>query len=145
VEVFRSVDAEEHLSFEGSQYVKYIPVDQEAEVDLGPNRQVKVEPKLMKIATDHYTFDSGENINGWDETEDWKVEVKDFRDLPVRVEITRHMKHPYAAPVNPTGDCGQFEKKDVQTLRFTLDLPPHATKEFKYTITYHEGKRRDQR
>lgn len=145
VEVFRAVDKEQHLSFEGSQVVKYIPVDQEAEVDLGPNEQVKVEPKLMKIATDRYTFDSNKNINGWDETEDWKVEVKNFRDLPIRVEITQHLKHSYADPVNLKGDCGQFEKKDVQTLRFTIELPPHATKEFKYSITYHEGKRRDQR
>lgn len=145
VEVFRAVDAEQHLSFEGSQYVKYIPVNQEAEVDLGPNRQVKVEPKLMKIATDRYTFNSDKNITGWDEMEDWEVEVKNFRDLPVRVEITRHLKHQYADPVNLKGDCGQFEKKDVQTLRFTLELPPHATKVFKYSITYHEGKRRDQR
>ena len=145
VEVFRALDAEQHLSFEGSQYVKYIPVEQEAEVDLGSTEQVQVEPKLMKMATHRYTFNSDKNVTGWDEGEDWAIEVKNFRDLPVRVEITRHMKHPHADPVKPAGDCGQFEKKDAQTLRFTLDLQPHETKTFKYTITYHEGKRRDQR
>ena len=143
VEVFRSVDQEEHLSFEGSQVVKYIPVGQEAELNLGPTKQVKMEPKLMKMATDHYLFDTNDDVSGFDEVEDWKVEAKNFRDLPARVEITRRLKHSSFDPVNPKGDFGNFEKKDAQTLRFTLDLPPHSTKEFTYTIRYHEGQRRD--
>ena len=145
VEVFRSVDQEEHLSFEGSQFVKYIPVGQEAELNLGPTEQVKIEPKLMKMATDHYLFDTNGDVSGFDEIENWKVEVKHFRDVPARVEITRHLKHASFDPVNPKGDFGNFEKKDAQTLRFTLDLPPHSTKEFTYTVRYHEGQRRDRR
>ena len=144
VEVFRSVDQEEHLSFEGSQYVKYIPVGQEAELNLGPTEQVDIEPKRMKIETDHYLFDTNNDVSGFDEVEDWKVEAKNFRDVAARVEITRHLKHSSFDPVKPKGDFGNCEKKDAQTLQFTLDLPPHSTKEFTYTVRYHEGQRRDQ-
>jgi hypothetical protein len=145
VEVFRSVDKEEHLSFEGSQFVKYIPVGQEAELNLGPTEQVKIEPKLMKIATEHYLFDTNGDISGFDEVEDWKIEAKNFRDAPARVEIARRLKHSSFDPVNPKGDFGNFEKRDARTLRFTLDLPPHSTEEFTYTVRYHEGQRRDRR
>ena len=142
IKVYRAVDADGHLSYEGADETKYIPVGQEAELNLGPATKVKVEPKLMKVQTDKYLYDQNKNISGFDQVEDWQVDVKNFGDTPVRVEITRQTRHQYFDEVKPHGDFGGFEKRDLQNLRFTVELPPESTKTFTYTLTYHEGDRR---
>ncbi len=142
IKVYRAVDADRHLSYEGADETKYIPVDQEAELNLGSARKVKVEPKLMKVQTDKYLFDTNKNVSGYDQIEDWQVEVKNYGDTPVRVEVTRQTRHQYFDEVKPRGDYGSFEKRDMQTLRFTLELPPESTRTFTYTLNYREGERR---
>ena len=142
IKVYRAVDADRHLSYEGADATKYIPVDQEAELNLGPARKVKVEPKLMKVQTDKFLYDQNKNISGYDQIEDWQVEVKNLGDTPVRVEVTRQTRHQYFDEVKPHGDFGEFEKRDMQNLRFTLELRPESTKTFTYTLNYREGERR---
>jgi hypothetical protein len=144
IRISRTVDEAGHLSYEGVTDVKYIPVDQEVELNLGPNESVKVEPKVMKTSTSQYLFDRNKRVNGWDATEDWKVEVKNLRDVPAKIEITRHMKHQYFDDIKRRGDFGQFEKVDLNTIKFTLLLDPHSTKSFTYSVTYHEEERRVQ-
>ncbi len=145
VKVYRAVDAADHLSYEGATDVKYIPVEQEVELNLGATETVKVEPKLMKVSTTEYVFDRDKNISGWDKTENWQVEVKNLRDVPAKVEITRRLDHQYFDDVKRAGDFGAFEKVDMNTIKFTLLLDPHSTKTFTYSVTYHEGERREQR
>ena len=145
VKIYRAVDEANHLSYEGATDVKYIPVEQEVELNLGPNESVKVEPKLMKTSSSKYMFDRNKNISGWDETEDWKVEVKNLRDVPAKIEITRRLKHQYFDEIKRAGEFGEFEKVDLNTVKFTLLLDPHSVKVFTYSATYHEGERREQR
>jgi len=144
--VYRAADKEGHLSYEGATPIKYIPVEQEAELNLGPARGVKVEPKLMKIQTDQYLFNgTNGNISGYDQTEDWKLEVNNYRDIPVRVEILRMLQHQYVDEIKPKGELASFEKLDLQRLKFVVDMPPNTKKEITYQIVYHEGERRERR
>ena len=143
--VYRMVDDAAHLSYEGATGAKYIPVDQEAELNLGAVEKVKVEPKLMKESTSQYMFNNEKRISGRDRTQDWKVEVKNLREVPAKVEITRRLDHQYVEEVKRTGDFGAFEKVDMNTIKFTLELDPYTTKTFNYTVTYHEGERRNVR
>ena len=141
VKVYRTVDQENHLSYEGADNTKYIPVEQKVELNLGPARKVAVEPKMMNVKYENHTYDRHGNINGWDEVRDWKVEVKNHRDIAVRVEIKRNLRHQYW-DLKESGDYGKYEKDDLDTVKFTLDLPPHTKKVFNYTIRYKEGERR---
>ena len=143
--VYRMADEAAHLSYEGATGAKYIPVDQEAELNLGPFEKVKVEPKLMKATSGRYMFNNEKNISGWDRTQEWKVEVKNLRDVPARVEITRRLDNQYFDEVKRTGDFGAFEKVDMNTIKFTLELAPYSARTFNYTVTYHEGERRNVR
>lgn len=145
VKIYRAVDKANHLSYEGATDVKYIPVDQEVELNLGPNESVKVEPKLMKTSSSNFMFDRNKNISGSDETENWKVEVKNLRDVPAKIEITRRLKHQYFDEIKRAGEFGEFEKVDLNTVKFTLLLEAHSVKVFTYSVTYHEGERREQR
>jgi hypothetical protein len=138
--VFRNVSADGRLSYEGESGFKYIPVDQEVELNLGEAGNVLVEPKVMDAKTDAYQFDVHGNITGWEETREVKVEVKNTREVPVKVEIQRNFPTAYWN-LERRGDSGEYEKVDKDTVKFTLNLEPRSKKEFFYTLTTRHGTR----
>jgi len=142
IKVFRTVDEQAHLSYTGQAGFKYIPVDEDVELNLGAAPDVRVKPKLMKYATANYAFDRKGNIDGLDEITTFKVEVENFRDIPVRVEVTRNFPNQYFE-LEKSGDLGKFEKVDMDTVKFTLDLKPNSKREFEYTHTQYHGTRQD--
>ncbi len=138
MKVYRSTGEDAHLAYEGSSNFKYIPVDEEVELDLGGVQNVIVEAKLMKQATDTHKFDHKGNAIGWDEIHDYKIEVRNTRPVPVKIEIKRNFKTPYW-DLKKAGDHGEFEKDDMDTVKFTLELPPESKKEFTYQLTTYHG------
>jgi len=144
IKVYRLADGEGHLSYEGAVGSKYIPVEQKVELNLGAARKVKVEPKMMKVKQENFTYDRNGNVSGWDEVQDWKVEVKNNRDVAIRVEVTRNLKHQHWE-LKRGGDYGKYEKDDLDTVKFTLDLKGRTKKEFTYQVRYYEGERRNRR
>jgi hypothetical protein len=139
--IYRKSDSAGHLAFEGSSRTKYIPVGQKCELDLGNARKVLVEPKLMEQKFERHTFDRWGNVDGWDEIQTWKVEVKNRRKVATRVELTRNFRHQYFTLEN-AGDHGKYEVDDLDTVKYTLDLDPGEEKVFTYTLRFKEGKRR---
>jgi hypothetical protein len=57
LKVYRTADPEQHLAYEGQSNFKYIPVDEDVELNLGTVQNVIVEPKLMEMRSDNYDFD----------------------------------------------------------------------------------------
>jgi hypothetical protein len=140
IKVFKENDKEKHLSYEGQSDFKYIPVDEDVELNLGVVQQVIVKPTLMAYRTDSYQFDQNKNITGWDEVYEYKVEVKNTKNIPVRVEIQRTMTAPNWK-IDNKGDFGKYEKVDVNTVKYTIDVPAKTNKEFTYTQTVFQGSR----
>jgi hypothetical protein len=140
LKVYRSVDDRQHLSYEGQSSFKYIPVNEEVELNLGSVADVVVEPTMTDLKTENYRFDRDGNISGWDEVQTFTVEVRNSRDVPVRIEITRNFPMPQW-DLKRSGSIDSFEKVDLDTVKFTLDLPPHAKKTFDYTLTTYNGVR----
>ncbi len=140
VRVYRTADDAGHLSYEGASATKYIPVGQKAELELGPASDVLVEPVLMSYRAENFTFDNDGNVNGFDTVETYEVKVENHRALPVRVEVTRNFRHANHELVNE-GDFGAFKKDDIDTAKYTLEIPPQTEKLFRYTIRYLEGER----
>lgn len=140
IKVYRSVDASGYLSYAGQSSFKYIPVDEDVELNLGPVSTVVVKAKLMDYRTDAYMFDSDGNISGWNEIREFEIEVKNTRDLPAKVEVRRNFKTSSWEIVN-TGEYGIYEKVDLDTVKYTLTLGPRGTTSFRYTVTTHHGKR----
>lgn len=145
VKVFRKVDKEGHLSYEGSDNTKYIPVDQKVELNLGPAPKVTVEPKMMRTRTEDFSFNKDRNIDGWEEVQDWKVEVKNNREVAARLEIKRNLRHQHWELKTGKEEHGKFEKEDLDTVKFIMDLKPYERKEFTYTVRFFEGERRHRR
>ncbi len=137
VRIYGQVDTEAHLSYVGAANIKYIPVGEEVELNLGPARLVKVEPTLMETRTENYVFDANDNIIGWDQLRTVKTEVTNARTVPVDIEITQPFGTPYWELKVIEGVVA-YEKHDVTHARFELTVPPKSKQVFTYTDrTYH--------
>jgi hypothetical protein len=138
IKVYRTAGERQHLSYEGQSAFKYIPVNEEVELNLGPVADVLVEPTLMDYRTEGHRFDRDGNVSGWDEIQTFTVEVRNSRDVPARIEITRNFPVPQW-DLKRSGSIDAFEQVDLDTVKFTLDLTPHSRKTFEYTLTTHHG------
>jgi len=143
LKVYRGVDDEEHLSYTGQSSFKYIPVDEDVELNLGAVANVVVEPVLMDYKTANYRFSSSRNISGWDEIRKFKIEVRNTREIGVKVEIQRNFNTPYW-DLEKSGEFDKFEKVDLDTVKFTLILEPRSKKKFEYILTTYHGVRREE-
>jgi hypothetical protein len=137
--VYRAVDPAEHLAYVGQSNFKYIPVDEDVELNLGAVGDVVVEPKLIDYRTANYRFNRNRDISGWDEIRTFNIEVKNTRDRDVKVEIQRNFGTTYW-DLTKTGDF-EFEQVDKDTVKFTLVLSPRSKKAFEYVLTTYHGRR----
>ena len=140
MKVYRDIEENRHLSYEGQSSFKYIPVDEEVELNLGPVANVVVTPTVMSFKSENYNFHDN-NITGWDEIRSYKIEVKNTRDLPIKIEIIRNFRT-NAWGIN-TGE--KYEDIDKNTIRFTMTLGPRTEKKFDYTLTTYHGSNQDGR
>jgi hypothetical protein len=136
--VFRSSDSHGRLAYVGQSKFKYIPKNENVELNLGTVPYVTVQITLMNFKTDGYVFDRYRNIAGWDEIREYRVTVRNTRDIPARMEIFRHFKTS-CWDIKKKGDFGHYEKEDLNSVKFTLDLGGHTKKTFSYVLTSHHG------
>jgi hypothetical protein len=139
LKIYRNVGSRGNLSYTGQSNFKYIPVNEEVELNLGSIANVVVEPKLMDYKTENYRFGTNGEITGWDEVRTFDIEVKNTRDIAVKLEIKRNF------PTNfwqvTTSD--KYEKYDVNTIKFTLDMKPNSKQKLVYTLRTYHGIRED--
>ncbi len=139
VKIYGQADERGYLSYVGGTNIKYIPVDEEVELNLGPARLVNVEPKLMDFKTDNYMFDRKGNVAGWDEIRTWKIEITNTRTLAIEIEITRGFGTAYWTM---QADI-PYEKHDATHARFKVNLGPRKKRAFEYTVTTYHGMREE--
>ncbi len=145
LKVYRNEDDARHLSYTGQSSFKYIPVDEDVELNLGAVSNVVVEPVLTNYKTENYKFNSRGNINGWDEVRTFKIEARNTRDMDVKIEIKRNFPTQYW-DLEKSGDFDKYEKEDLDTVKFTLMLKPQSKKKFEYVQRiYNEQRERDWR
>jgi hypothetical protein len=139
IRIYGQTDENGYLYYVGRTDIKYIPVNEEVELNLDSARLVEVKPTLMDYKTDNYLFDPNENIIGWDEIRTWKIEITNTRTLPVKIEITRDFDTSFW-----TLACDiPYEKYDITRTRFNLDIEPRTKKSFEYTVTTYHGLREE--
>ncbi len=140
LKVYRTVDEARLLSYVGESSFKYIPVGEDVELNLGAAENIVVRPKVMDFLSGDFQYDVHGNISGWEETREYKVEVKNTRDLSVKVEITRNFPTQHWT-LEKSGAFGEYEKVDLDTAKFTIELEPRAAREFNYVLTTRHGTR----
>ncbi len=140
VRIYGRADEQGHLSYVGGTSVKYIPVGEEIELDLGSARLVEVKPVLMDYRTENFVFDQDGNVSGWDEVRTWNVEVTNTRMLPVEIEITRGFQTAYWT-LKQGDSAAAYEKHDATHARFKLTVEPRSKQAFEYIVTTYHGVR----
>ena len=58
----------------------------------------------------------------------------------MKVEVRRNFRTPYWT-LERGGQIDEFEKVDLDTVKFSLLLPPRSQKKFQYTLTTYHGTR----
>jgi hypothetical protein len=137
IKVFRGVNQDQNLSYEGQSNFKYIPVKEDVELNLGVVQKVVVTPTLMHFQTEKHSFNRQKNIDGWEEVRRFKIEVKNTQTIPIKIQVTQHFSTTNWKIINE-GSFGEYTKVDKDTVRYLMQLRPNTTKEFFYTLrTYH--------
>jgi hypothetical protein len=143
VKVYVTADSEGYLSYIGGMDVKYIPVGEEVELNLGPDSLVSIVPTLMEFNTENYRYDKKGNVAGWDEIREWKVEITNTRKLAADIEIIRGFDTSYWS-LQYNGSGILYDKYEAAKARFKLKVEPKSKKVFTYTVTTYHGTRQEE-
>ncbi len=131
LKVYRDTGQDAHLSYIGQSEFKYIPVDEDVELNLGSVADIVVKPRLMNFKTDNYKYDPNGNILSWDDVRTFSIETKNTRDIPVKIEIQRN----FTAKKWQLNTEQKYENVDHDTIKFTLEMQPGSNQKFHYTLT----------
>jgi hypothetical protein len=134
VKAFRLVTDDKLYAFVGRTAVKYIPVNESVEMELGPDREVLVKPTLMNFVKTDIAFDNGGNVKGWTTKETWEFEVQNSKDIDVMLDIRRNFAGDWSLTTAAT-----YEKVDATKVKFVLPLKSREQQKFSYELTVKHG------
>jgi hypothetical protein len=134
VKAFRVVTDDSLYAFVGSTSVKYIPVNESVEMDLGSDREVLVKPTLMSWEKTKLQFDGRGDVQGWTVTETWHVEVQNSKDIDVVLDFRRNFSGDWSIKTET-----RYDKVDANKVKFILPLKPHEKQQFNFEVATHYG------
>lgn len=134
VKAFRFVSDDLLYAFVGRTDVKYVPIDEFVELELGNDREVLVKPALMDWQKTNFQFDNRRNVSGWTVTETWDIEVQNSKDIPVMLDIRRNFAGDWSLTT-----AAKYENVDRNKVKFLVSLAPHAKQKFSYTLATRMG------
>jgi hypothetical protein len=134
VMALRVLPKESFFSFVGKTSVKYIPIDEEVEMNLGGDREVLVKPKLMNWEKSDLRFDARGNIEGFNIKETWEVEVQNSKEIPVTVDYRKSFQGDWTLTSQQA-----HEKMDATKVKFVLPLKPFEKKSFTLEVVTKHG------
>ena len=137
VRVFKR-DKDGSLSFVGQQAIKYMPIGEDVEVNLGADPEVILERKLLDYKKLRIQWDTrGRHswVTGWDTEERYHTRIKNTKGIAIQFEIERVFGGDWDLDTEL-----KFDKLNQQTVRFVLQFAPGEQKEFSYKLTTRHGK-----
>lgn len=144
IKLYRQVNDQQNTAYVGSADIKYIPVNEAVELNLGADTLVKVEPVLMNSRTENYLFNDKGDIAGWDEIETWQIKLTNTRGIPANFEVTRNFNtDSWELSLMTTGAEVHYLQHDSQHARFTAVLQPQTEYLFGYQVKKYCGTRKD--
>ena len=134
VKAFRFVSDDLLHAFVGSTSVKYIPIDEFVELELGHDLEVLVKPTLMDWQKTNVQFDNRGNVKGWTTRESWEIEVQNSKDIPVVLDFRRNFSGDWTLTTQV-----KYEKMDANKVKFLLPLAPRTKQKFNYELVIRHG------
>lgn len=134
VKAFRLLNDERFYGFVGRTAVKYIPVNEEVEMEMGPDLEVMIRPVLMDWQKTELRFDGHGNVVGWTIKEQWKIDLQNSKEIPVTADVRRSFQGDW----NLTS-AASYEKVDASKVKFVVPLKPREQKTVTYETTVRHG------
>jgi len=156
VRLFRET-GRDGLSFLVAQPIKYIPIGDKIELNLGPDPEVIFELVKLRVWRDNLwmrlrgvdvyrrvdepgvEIDVNSTVAGWDEHTDFAQRVRNYTAKPIEVEVRRS----YSGHVEFRSGLGATNH-DYRTVEYTATVQPGEKAELKYEILQHQGRNKKQ-
>ncbi len=135
VRVFKK-DSKGNIRYVGKNNIKYIPIDEKAEIDLGEEKEIKIERIQMNFATDNFEYNHKGNISGWDDIYEYKIILTNYRDSQATFEMKEYFNGDWSLETKQ-----EYKKEDHRTIKFDLILKPGEKKVITYKVTVANGNR----
>ncbi len=138
VRVFKK-DKDGNLTFVGQQSIKYMPIGEDVEVNLGTDPEVLLERKLVDFEkTDIRIERDGRRnpyVSGWTTKHSYRTRIRNTKSIPIQFEIERQFGGDWELDAE-----FHHDKLDVQTVRFVFKLEPGQQLEYSYKLITRYGK-----
>jgi hypothetical protein len=141
IRVFRE-NGRDGLSFFVAQSVKYIPIKEKVELNVGTDNQIVYERVVLDLTRQNFIYDENPppppRVVGWEETRKWQEEIRNYRAKPIKIEI----RHVLPGDVDFSMEAGQAQGLklfDFQTPEYTMDVPARKTLKWLSSGTFHLG------
>ncbi len=134
VQAFRVVSPDNLFGYVGRTSVKYIPVNEVVELELGRDPEVRVQPRLMNWEKTDLRFDAHGDVKGWTVKETWEIEVQNSKEIGVVLDIRRNFGGDWSLAT-----AAPYEKVDATKVKFVVPLQPREKQKFSYELTTRYG------
>jgi hypothetical protein len=134
VMALRVISPDSLYGFVGRTNVKYIPIGEQVEMELGNDREVMVKPTLMDWQKLDIKFDQWGGVAGWTIKETWQFELQNSKDIDVVLDIRRNFAGDWELKTD-----AKHEKVDAGKVKFVLSLKNHEKKAFTYEVSTRHG------
>jgi hypothetical protein len=134
VKAFNLRGADKLYAYVGSSALKYVPVNEQVDLELGRDAEVQVKPKLIDWQKTNLQFDNRRNVSGWTTKETWEIELQNSKSIDALIDIRRN----FAGDWSVTTDQ-PYEALDAKKIKFLIPLKAGERKTFTYTLTTRHG------
>ncbi len=134
VKAFRLASEDGLYQYVGAPQVKYIPLQETVELELGPDPEVLIKPVLMDWQKVDIKFDQQGNVSGWTLKETWQFELQNSKELEVVLDIRRNFGGDWSLATEAPHD-----KVDANKVKFIVPLKPREKRTFSYELTTRNG------
>jgi len=141
IRVFRD-NGKGGLNFFTAQTVKYIPITEKVELNVGTDDQIVYEIVILDVSRSNFLYSAGQRpvVIGWDEARKWQEEIRNYRRKPIKMEI----RHVLPGDVEFTMEVPGLKLYDFQTVEYTVELPAGTTRKYGSDGTFHLGRAQKQ-
>jgi hypothetical protein len=136
IRVFRE-NGKGGLAFGAEESVKYIPIKEKVELNLGTDDQIVYERVVLDTARSNFLYSDPPDpqVAGWDEARTWQEETRNYRKKPITLEV----RHVLEGDVEYAMEVPGLKLYDFRTVEYTLEIPAGATRKIASKGAFHLG------
>ena len=134
VKAFRLVNDDRLYAYVGSTQVKYIPVNEFVEMELGNDQEVLVKPTLANWEKSDLRFDNNGDVKGWTIKESWEFELQNSKEIDIVLDLRRNFSGDWDLKTEAA-----YEKVEANKIKFVRPIKSRAKQKFTYELTTRYG------